>query len=415
MSKRNAGSELNADNWDQEEEQEEAGVFKQADGEKMAKRQVLKAKRRMGSSQDSTDGPKAFAGFAGFTGFKPAEQRTTTVSSSLFSGTSSSPKSSAATSIFGSSSLSSTSNSSPLNSASNGHSSKSPQKSAYTQQLKALNESVLQWIQKHVTSNPYCILTPIFNDYEKHLEEISKKHPEPKSPEKRDEEKKEEKSEKGDEEKEESKTEQTEEKEKKEPTAVSTSFSFGAKSTGSVFGSSSSSTSSSTSGFSFGASANPIAPSTGGFSFAVSKPADSAASATAAEEEEYVPPKPEVSQITEEDAKYTKKCKLFYQKDGSWKDKGVGFLYLKPCGEKTQLLIRADTNLGNVLLNILLNSSIPMSRQGKNNVTMICVPNPPLEEKDKEASSKPVSMLIRVKTSEDADELLEKLKEAKDE
>jgi nuclear pore complex protein Nup50 len=56
---------------------------------------------------------------------------------------------------------------------SNGHA-KSPQKSAYMQQLKALNESVLQWIQKHVTSNPYCILTPIFKDYEKHLEEISK-------------------------------------------------------------------------------------------------------------------------------------------------------------------------------------------------------------------------------------------------
>eukprot|EP00914_Ancora_sagittata_P010571 GHVO01020480.1.p1 GENE.GHVO01020480.1~~GHVO01020480.1.p1 ORF type:complete len:403 (+),score=71.14 GHVO01020480.1:92-1300(+) len=402
MSKRNAGSELNADNWDQEEEEdEEPGIFKQADTDKMAKRQVLKAKRRIGSSQDTTDGPKAFAGFAGFTSFKPAEQRTTTMSSSLFSGTS--PKSSATTSIFGSS-ASSAANASPLKPVSNGHPSKSPQKSAYMQQLKALNESVSQWIQKHVASNPYCILTPIFKDYEKHLEEISQKHPESKSPEKKiEEEKKEEK-----EEKKEIETEKTEEVKKPE---VSSGFSFGAKSSGSVFGSSSPSTT----GFSFGATSNPIAPAapSGGFSFAVSKPVGPATTATGAtEEEEYVPPKPEVSQVTEDDATYTKKCKLFYQKDGSWKDKGVGFVYLKPCGEKTQLLIRADTNLGNVLLNIILSSSIPMSRQGKNNVTLICVPNPALDEKDD--SSKPVSMLIRVKTADDADELLEKLKEAKE-
>ena len=33
-------------------------------------------------------------------------------------------------------------------------------------------------------------------------------------------------------------------------------------------------------------------------------------------------------------------------KDGTWAERGVGFLYLKPCGDKTQLLIRADNNLG---------------------------------------------------------------------
>ena len=66
---------------------------------------------------------------------------------------------------------------------------------------------------------------------------------------------------------------------------------------------------------------------------------------------------------------------------------------------------------GNILLNILLTSSIPTKRQGKNNVSFICVPNPPVDPKNPEST--PTSMLIRVKTGEDADELLEKLEELK--
>lgn len=86
-----------------------------------------------------------------------------------------------------------------------------------------------------------------------------------------------------------------------------------------------------------------------------------------------------------------------------------GTLFLKPVPdtEKTQLLVRAATNLGNVLLNILLNPKMPAQRMGKNNVLIVCVPNPPLDTGE-EATS-PVSMLIRVKTGEDADELLEKI------
>lgn len=72
-----------------------------------------------------------------------------------------------------------------------------------------------------------------------------------------------------------------------------------------------------------------------------------------------------------------------------------------------------DLFAGNILLNIMLNASIPLKRQGKNNVSMICIPNPPLDPKldDK----KPASMLIRVKTAEDADELLEELEKHKNE
>ena len=65
---------------------------------------------------------------------------------------------------------------------------------------------------------------------------------------------------------------------------------------------------------------------------------------------------------------------------------------------------------GTILLNIMLTGSIPFKRQGKNNVSFICIPNPPVDEKEE---SKPCSMMIRVKTAEDADELLGKLEENK--
>lgn len=44
------------------------------------------------------------------------------------------------------------------------------------------------------------------------------------------------------------------------------------------------------------------------------------------------------------------RCKLFYKKEKEFKEKGVGTLHLKPtANERTQLLVRADTNLGGYL------------------------------------------------------------------
>lgn len=65
---------------------------------------------------------------------------------------------------------------------------------------------------------------------------------------------------------------------------------------------------------------------------------------------------------------------------------------------------------GNILLNIRLSASLPMSRNGKNNVMICCIPNPPADAKNPD---KAIPMLIRVKTSEDADELLENLNKYK--
>jgi nuclear pore complex protein Nup50 len=44
----------------------------------------------------------------------------------------------------------------------------------YYSELTGLNQSVSRWIKSHVDSNPLCILTPIFRDYELHLDEINK-------------------------------------------------------------------------------------------------------------------------------------------------------------------------------------------------------------------------------------------------
>merc|ERR1711874_82915 len=179
-------------------------------------------------------------------------------------------------------------------------------------------------------------------------------------------------------------------------------------------------TSSSSAAFSFSANSTTApAPSFGAFSFgsgaggSASAIAPVAAATEDAGDDEDQPPVVEIKQVEENDALYSKKCKLFYKKDTKYIEKGLGMLYLKPVdGNKTQLLVRADTNLGNVLLNILLSSQMPTTRVGKNNVMIVCVPNPPIDPKND--SSEPWPMLLRVKTAEDADELMAKINELKD-
>lgn len=71
---------------------------------------------------------------------------------------------------------------------------------------------------------------------------------------------------------------------------------------------------------------------------------------------------------------------------------------------------RLSSSSGNILLNIIVQSSMPFSRLGKNNVMVVCVPNPPVDDKN---PSSPVPLLIRVKTADDADELHKILEEKK--
>ncbi|XP_030564196.1 nuclear pore complex protein Nup50 [Drosophila novamexicana] len=152
-------------------------------------------------------------------------------------------------------------------------------------------------------------------------------------------------------------------------------------------------------GFSFTSGTTP-------FSFGNVKPptASESAETNADNEDEDRPPVVEFNKVVEDDAIFSKRCKVFVKKDKDFVDRGVGTLYLKPVkdSEKTQMLVRADTNLGNILVNLILTDGLPCQRMGKNNVMMVCIPTP--EE------PKALSMLLRVKTGEEADELLEQIK-----
>ena len=118
--------------------------------------------------------------------------------------------------------------------------------------------------------------------------------------------------------------------------------------------------------------------------------------------------------IVEADAFYNIRCKLFFKKGQEWKELGVGMLYLKPLNSKTQLLVRMETAGGNILLNIMLQPKMPFSRIGKNNVSMVSVPNPPVFAKPNDGdNSKPVTYLIRVKGATEADDLLKTINDKK--
>ena len=65
--KRTATSELNHDNWDQEEEKaEEAGQFKLASDEVIQNRVIKKARRRGAANAEGANNASVFKGFGGF-------------------------------------------------------------------------------------------------------------------------------------------------------------------------------------------------------------------------------------------------------------------------------------------------------------------------------------------------------------
>uniref|UniRef100_A0A673UK01 Nuclear pore complex protein Nup50 n=1 Tax=Suricata suricatta TaxID=37032 RepID=A0A673UK01_SURSU len=428
------------------------GTFSVASEEVLKNRAIKKAKRRnVGFESDSGEAFKGFKGLVapsgggGFSGFgngaggKPLEglsNGSIVTSAPPFSGSTAASETKAAFGSVAANGPPSLVDKKILNPKTNGDSQEpspaGPPGAAYTKQLAALNRSVRDWIAKHVNANPLCDLTPIFKDYEQHLAGIEQQlrgggrgsaGPAPPPPllgpaaSQREStflfpgSKTEDPSE--------TKTEADSEEKADPAVGASASFSFGKKIDSSVLGSLNSGP---LTGFSFSSGNASLF----GKDLSQNKPVSSPFSAKAPEEqaedgssdckggdeEDDEPPKVVVTEVKEEDAFYSKKCKLFYKKDNEFKEKGVGTLHLKPAAnQKTQLLVRADTNLGNILLNVLIPPNMPCSRTGKNNVLMVCVPNPPLDEKN---ATVPVTMLIRVKTGEDADELHKILLEKKD-
>ncbi|XP_051232162.1 nuclear pore complex protein Nup50 [Dicentrarchus labrax] len=467
MAKRIADKELTDRNWDQEEEGEEAGTFSVASEDVLKNRAIKKAKRRNigaeGESSGSFKGfkgfslsgtaasggstPTAFSGFGNGGGFKGLSSLTNGNSIAPSFGGFSSPSATTATpglTFNGPASSKPTTDvtakqtngsaPSPTQSSSTGSSGGSNKE--YSRQLTALNCSVRDWITKHVNDNPLCDLNPIFKDYERHLASIERQYGAGSA-------------DGGSEEKKQGgmlpttatpppppssssssssssaapapaanlfsfgkNTTEDPGRDKSSATPIGVSFNFGQKVDSSVLGSLGSKTtppsfsfsSSQTSLFGAPGSAAPM-------SFSGTKPDDSRPADENGDEESDEPPKPEIKEVKEDDAFYSKKCKLFYKKDSEFKEKGVGTLHLKQTDDgKTQMIIRADTNLGNILLNIIVPSSMPCTRVGKNNVMVVCVPNPPVDDKN---PGSPVPLLIRVKTTEDADELHKTLEEKK--
>lgn len=484
MSKRRAGVELTHDNWDQEdEEKEEAGSFAVADKDTLSRRPMIKAKRRVTGQQEGSQAPPTqtpFAAFKGFSGFGSTKSSTTSSAQPATASFSFKPVSTASsnsplsqnTATFGSApsaqsekpvseskpkysfmpsskpsklfGMSETeSDSKPATISSNGSAfgAKSANgNDAYAHELKSLNQSVSAWIIKHVDSNPVCDLTPIFEDYKKHLGEIEKKRSTQKE-------------ESGAE----SKTKPQlatvsppKSGQDKSSTASSfTGFKFGSTSSAAAAvpaatdssapkaGFSFGSTASSDKGFSFGSttSSSLASSSAASFSFAglQSKPT---ASTSRDEKEgdtqdEDAPPKVEIKVIEEKDALFSTRCKVFYKKGSEFKERGVGMMHIKDTGGAGQILVRADTTLGNVILNIGVSASMldHFTKQGKNknNVMMLSALNPPAEKKcpkcnknylnpqestacEGDCAPDPSPILLRVKTEADADKLIEKLK-----
>ncbi|KAM8973078.1 nuclear pore complex protein Nup50 isoform 3-T3 [Pelodytes ibericus] len=443
MAKRLADKELTDRNWDQEEETEDAGIFSVASQDILKGREIKKAKRRNPGSESESSG--AFKGFTGLfpssggafsafgngSGVKPAAGLTNgsgTATASLFINLkSTADEKPTFASAFANGPLSSQTDGSSNTAKTNGErpsstSGSAPNKpcnnSDYNKQLSSLNRCVRDWIVKHVDANPLCDLTPIFKDYEKHLSSIELKYGAS--------------TDSGSESDGANKAAQTQtiptfgtpkSANKGAPSSTSKesasdaqgkkaqpapTFNFGQKVDASAFGSGGAA------GFTFSSGATSLFGKEIKSSTVAVPPAESSGNSedTGAGEEEDEPPKAQIQEVKEDDAFYSKKCKLFYKKDNEFKEKGVGTLHLKPVGNrKTQLLIRADTNLGNVLLNILVQPSMPCSRTGKNNVLIVCVPNPPIDEKN---PTVPITMLLRVKSTEDADELHKILLEKKE-
>lgn len=325
----------------------------------------------------------------------------------------------------------------------------------FLRKLKSLNLLCAEWILEHLNENPHCILTPVFDDYKKHLNQLREERvaksvssfkramietkveaevtPPPAAPFKAPDFKESlskvnfgtsffnkplpqsqselqfvignnetkpaydfKKS-----------TKSEPDKHVFKPTSPTSAF---------IFGSNASSSDSKTDktgesdepkaapAFSFTAK-NPFF-SASAISTAIPTTSESSKPAENNEDSEDQPPVLEDASITEEGSVFDKKCKVFIKKDGNYVDHGVGFAFLKEVGDdkKCQLIVRANNKLANIIINVLISSNIPIQKQGKNNVMIVCCPTP---------DAKPSAVLIKVKTSEDADQLIELMNKLK--
>lgn len=409
MAKRRPETQLTQNNWNDEMEKDEVGQFQKADDSEMKNRVFRVAKRRIQRSSDETDagGESSAKPVSVFSGFSLISNK-----SSLTGATETAP--SKPTFSFGSGFSSQPFGSTTVGSTFGGTSAATTAKandnnksSEFVVKLKELNDAVLKCIKGHIDSGKACILTPIFNDYEKYVKELEDKDKNAvsSSPAKAN------------------NSTATAASGAGATTTPAAQFSFSAakspaESTGTSVNAASTVTAAPTQSLfsfkpttTFGSSSTGFSFSSGGFQ--APKPAnndnkdmaDTNGGDANADDESDEPPKVEFKPVVEEESIYSKRCKVFVKEDGNYKDRGTGTLYLKKVkDDKVQLIVRADTNLGNILLNFLLTSAAP-PKPLKNNVMIVCVPTPDAD------ATKPKSVLIRVKTEDDATELIQEIEQ----
>merc|ERR1711892_302366 len=434
MSKRAPGSNLNQDNWDADEgPAAEQGTWNRAGESTLKSRVIMRAKRRGGGAGEAKQ--SAFGGLS-------AKLTAPPVTSGAFS--------------FTTAKNDEKQDEKP-------ETSQSTSSKTSDDEIKQLNAGVMKWIKLCLDNDPICDLRPVFEDYKKYIEKLDKlydtkwvdaeivpsssssivnetKSPTPpppaaalptttttapKSPVKKEEPVKPSFSA--------SSSSSTATEAKKPPV-----FSFGGGGAAAAekkdevpkeapkFSFSGSATTEKTDnkpsggffanlggskpggGFSFGG-AGPS--SSSGFSFGggATKPAEPTAgpSGSGGGDDDYVPPEAEKAEFDDaSDALFHQKAKIFYMKDKNYKEIGVGQLFVKPLdNDKASLLVRADNTLGNILLNVTIPNAPAPSAMGKKDCMLSVIPNPPIDGVDGA-----VPLLIRVKTPDDRDQLLELIK-----
>lgn len=423
MSKRRPDQQLTQNNWEDELEKDEIGQFQKADENEMKTRVIRKVRRRQQTADGTDLNDSSVKPVSVFSGFSLVSNKSSTigadaaasVSKPLFSfGTSFSSQQPATT---GAAPFSASSSLSVTTSLCGTQRKVDDIKSSeFVKKLNDLNDAVLKCIKVHIESGKACILTPIFKDYENYVKELEDNDKNVSAA-------------KADVGAGAAATFSPSPVKNTSTAAAVKSFTFSFNAPKTLTDTKTESSSLSTASpietartqsvsaapqFSFGKPSTTFGGTSSGFSFSsaiqTSKPTENdnkteggtTGNGENAEDEDDEPPKVEFKPVVEEESIYSKRCKVFVKDDGGYKDRGTGTLYLKNVkDDKVQLIVRADTNLGNILLNILLSSAIP-AKCLKNNVVLVCIPTP-------ESEQKPRSVLVRVKTEEDAKELLEEI------
>lgn len=164
MSKRRAGNELTRDNWDEEEEKVEAGIFQAADESVMKNRVVKKAKRTIQRDESGEVKPifSGFSGFSNITSNSNSKQAFSFLSKCNETPSESGNHPSAST-------INSMTTSSTLKISDNNCTKSASSNVINPNKIMKLNEAFVKFITDAVQKNPYCVLTPSLKDYEKHV------------------------------------------------------------------------------------------------------------------------------------------------------------------------------------------------------------------------------------------------------